>query len=396
MELSMSLEACGRWREALKVMEGVDEADVDAEARVSRARAMYACGRRQEAAAVVMEVLRACEEAESRPRDALLEYVRIALETSAPMSPARGDACALLVDLAAREPMGKRMPASLRDVHRALLARAVAEPGGMAAVVSAAGGDAAEPSALAFLGTVVREGGETDAAAALLEMAAARRPQSASIALNCAHAHELHGDPDKAVCAARRPFVELQARGGGMLISAALDAAVLGCTHAMPTATPIVSEDDRHGAMSWRGVDTDFGVDRCQAVIAAAKDAASSGGGNGGGGGVGDASAAMNESAPCPDALAVAFTLVKIFYVYGALERASCLALALSTHASCVRSALVKDTANEAAFFTCIASLLERDDAPRPQLVRHAADAARPWLFVAGDRYEHAGAVVYA
>ena len=180
--------------DALQVLDSIEMDTVwyKNEMLMCRAKCLYALGRRQEAASIVMNVL-GCEP-DQRPRDALLEYARIAIETSVPTSPARRDAIAVLVDLAARERMGQRMPAALRDLHRLLLAHAASEPGGVDAIVSCAGGEEhAQPSALAFIGTVVREGGETDITTTLLAKAAARSPGDASIALNLAHAHELHG-----------------------------------------------------------------------------------------------------------------------------------------------------------------------------------------------------------
>ena len=398
-EMGLCLEACGLAADALEVLDSIEMDSVcyRNEALVCRAKSLYALGKRQEAASIVMNVL-GCEP-DQRPRDALIEYARIAIETSVPRSPARRDAIAVLVDLAARERMGQRMPAALRDLHRLLLAYAASEPGGVEAIVSCAGGEArAQPSALAFIGTVVREGGETDITITLLAKAAERSPGDASIALNLAHAHELHGAAREAILAARRPF-EIAAERGGPLVSTEIDVGVLECTRSLSAPIPLYAADNKDFAFNWL-VDDNFERKILDDAVASAAIAARKR--------MdaddtalrrrrGDSNAATSRgSQPSPDGVAVAFTIVKILFVHGSLERASCLAEILGSHASLVQSTLVPDIANEAAFFTCISSVLRRTDAPVTTITSDSgADASLPvaihsrtsWIFVAGDRF---------
>ena len=246
---------------------------------------------------------------------------------------------------------------------------------------SGGGDDESTAAALAFVGTVVKRGGATRAATAFLARAVQLRPLRAAYVLNLMHAHELHGDADSVLSVSVSYLSRMDAREEADVVvgSAAtryLDAATVGEILAIVreqpgTFAPLIRAERAHGA--------DVDVHRLSAAFARSwPDSSSSSpmidgsgcGGVAGGTGAGAGTPPVVEG-DALDALAVAFTLVKVLYMYGAVGHARAVSLAVDRRLDALRAGMgdlrlhTTSIRNESAYYMGIAKIMREYDMPR-------------------------------
>jgi tetratricopeptide (TPR) repeat protein len=300
------------------------------------ARALYGAGARQQAANVVMQVLRDTQEGHV---GALVEYAAVSADQGH-----WGDVITSLLRVLSASPKHRA-----DERVQAMLAAAASSEEGMRVLFDTVGGNGTTPgvraSALAFVASALKDAGAVAPAATVLQRAYSASP-SPGLALALAHAREACLDTAAALDALRTWFHHAATASESSPHAAWLAA----CTHIVggsPTSLPALPTSPGSARYEWLFTDAGF-ADPAAIPSPGASPPATAG-----------------DMAPAEtlDALACAFTSVKLLFCGGALGRAAVL--------SAVTAAWVEATPggnalhespirNEAAYGSCIHLLLNQ------------------------------------
>ena len=324
--------------------------------RIKRARAMFHAGDETEACDEIMAVLQ--ETDQSHPA-ALLEYSRVCV--------ARGrdvDAVQVLLRLVVRNAADKEVRRELAAAVRRAGVQALLDEVGEKGTKSA--------SAIAFLATVMKENGALDECLELYRLANSLEPgpSGATYALNLFHALEVANRCREALVSIARAFFTRNASVAWFGAAARL----LEGLESAPEfgAGGLLKGRRGSGGERWR----DAAFEQSTGDAAADADAE-----------IGGAPLTVGSDEEL-NALALLFATVKVLYLVSAKRRAAALAAVASRAAGVQRPQPLHETLirNEAAYFNCVAQLLET--APPPDLpMQGAAAHARKPLYVLGDSH---------
>ena len=297
------------------------------------ARALYGAGARQQAANVVMQVLRDTQEGHI---GALVEYAAVSSDQGN-----WGDVATSLLRVLSANPKHRA-----DERVQAMLAAAASSEEGMRLLFDTVGGNGTnsgvKASALAFVASVLKDAGAVAPAATVLQRAYSASP-SAGLALALAHAREACLDTAAALDALRTWFHHAAAASGSSQHASWLAACtqIVGSPNTLP-ALPTAPGSARY---EWLFTDACFAESAAVPLPDSAPPAQA-----------GDA--AHGETL---DALACAFTAVKLLFCGGALGRAAALSavtaawVAATPGGSALHESPIR---NEAAYGSCIHLLL--------------------------------------
>ena len=326
--------------------------------RVLCARALYGAGARQQAANLVMQVLRDTQEGHI---GALVEYAAVSSDEGN-----WADVTTSLLRVLSASPKH-------RDDARvqAMLAAAAGTEEGMRLLFNTVGGTgtnaAVKASALAFVASVLKDAGAVAPAATVLQRAYSASP-SPGLALALAHAREACLDTCAALDALCAWFHHAAASGDAG--DAPHVAWLAACTHIVGTSQqtlPALPTAPGSARYEWLFF-SDAGFAAPPAVPPPARSPP------------GDVAPAESL-----DALACAFTAVKLLFCGGALGRAAALSAVASAWAAATPGGHAlheSPVRNEAAYGSCIHLLLTQ----HPPAVPPAQPEEQP-LFVLGDSH---------